>query len=181
MYPTHDGAPDAGEDFLRLLAQHERWLATYVFSLFPSAADAEDVLQECKVLMWKRFDQFKPGTNFRAWARTLAFHLVLNHHRATKRRPIDAYSQEFIEAIALEIDQRSEKLEQQADALRHCVQKLPATHRAMIRWRYYDERDIPEIANETRRSAEAVYRLLSRIRQTLSECVQRQLLQSRSS
>lgn len=165
---------DSGEAFLRCLAGHERWLAAYVYSLVSSSADADDILQECKVTMWKKFAQFTPGTNFRAWARTIALHQILNYRRSEQRRPYSALDREFIEAIAAEIDRRSDLLDQQADALRLCLRKLPAAHRAVVVARYYEEQEVEDIAAQTNRSTEAVYRLLSRIRKALTDCVNRQ-------
>ena len=100
---TPPDAEDHGEAFLRCLAGHERWLAAYVYSLVASAADADDILQECKITLWKRFGTFTPGTNFRAWARTIALHQILNYRRSEQRRPYSALDREFIEAIASEL------------------------------------------------------------------------------
>lgn len=166
---------DRGELFLRTLAEHERWLAAYVYSLVSRAADADDILQECKVTLWKQFSTFTPGTNFRAWARTIALHQVLNYRRAEQRRPWSPLDQQFIESIAGEIERRGEQLERKADSLRACLRKLPEPHRAVVVSRYYEERSIDEIAAQSGRTAEAVYRLLSRIRAVLNDCIQRQL------
>lgn len=166
---------DRGEIFLRTLAEHERWLAAYVYSLVSRAADADDILQECKVTLWKQFSTFTPGTNFRAWARTIALHQILNYRRAEQRRPWSPLDQQFIESIAGEIERRGEQLERKADSLRACLRKLPEAHRAVVVSRYYEERTIDEIAAQSGRTSEAVYRLLSRIRAVLNECINRQL------
>lgn len=159
---------------MRLMAEHERWLAAYVYSLLPTATvDADDILQEAKIVMWKQFGRFEAGTNFRAWARTIALHLVLNYRRAEQRRPFAVTDRAFVEAVAAEIDRRSDKLEGQADVLKLCLRKLPEAHRAIVVWRYYEDCDVEEIAAKSERSVEAVYRLLSRIRKTLSECISR--------
>ena len=166
---------DRTEAYLRLLSQHDRWLATYVYSLVASAADADDILQEVKVTLWKRFDTFELGTHFQAWARTVAMHQVLNYRRSQKRRDHAPLDEAFIEAVAAEIDQRADALEHKAEALNACLRKLPEAHRKMIVWRYYEDCGVDEIATKSERSIEAVYRLLSRIRVALSECVNRQL------
>ena len=163
------------EVFLRLLTQHDRSLAAYVYSLVASAADAEDILQEVKVTLWKQFAKFEPGTNFRAWARKIATHQILNYRRAEKKRPSSALEEEFIEAVASEIDRRADELDHKADALKHCLHKLPEPHRKIILWRYYEDCGVEEIAAKSRRTVEAVYRLLSRIRQVLNDCVSRQI------
>jgi RNA polymerase sigma-70 factor (ECF subfamily) len=175
---AHPPDPTAAtEAYLRLLTQHDRWLATYVYSLVASTADAQDILQEVKVTMWKQFAKFEQGTNFRAWARTIATNQILNYRRAVKKLPNAQIEEQFIEAVAAEIDRRAEVLDRKADALRLCLRKLPEAHRKIVVWRYYEDCGIEEIATKSERTVEAVYRLLSRIRSVLNECVSRQLAQ----
>jgi RNA polymerase sigma-70 factor, ECF subfamily len=168
------------ETYLRLLTQHDRWLATYVYSLVASTADAQDILQEVKVTMWKQFGKFEVGTNFRAWARTIATNQVLNYRRAVQKHAGSQLEEAFIEAVAAEIDRRAEVLDHKADALRVCLRKLPEAHRKIVVWRYFEDCGVEEIAAKSERSVEAVYRLLSRIREVLNECVSRQLAQAQS-
>jgi len=169
--------PDSAENteaYLRLLAQHDRWLTTYVFSLVASAADAQDILQDVKVTMWKQFGKFEPGSNFKAWARTVATHQILNYRRSEKKRPNSELDEEFIAVVAAEIDRRADALDREADTLKICLRKLPEAHRNIVVWRYYEDCGVEEIAARSQRTVEAVYRLLSRIRQTLKDCVNRQ-------
>jgi RNA polymerase sigma-70 factor, ECF subfamily len=175
MDAPSSNSSDATEAYLRLLTQHDRWLATYVYSLVASAADAEDILQDVKVTMWKHFGSFETGSNFRAWARQIATNQILNYRRAEKRRPNAELEEAFIEAVSGEIDRRSETLDRRADALRICLHKLPEAHRKLIVWRYYQDCGVEEIAAKSERTIEAVYRLLSRIRAVLNDCVNRQL------
>ncbi len=170
--PNSDAMTEA---YLRLLTQHDRWLAAFVYSLVPRAADAEDILQEVKMTMWRHFAKFELGSNFRAWARRIATNQILNYRRAVKRSPDTEMEESFIEAVAAEIDRRAESLDHRADALRHCLHKLPEAQRKIIVWRYYDDCGIEEIAAKSQRSAEAVYQLLSRIRGLLNDCVSRRL------
>lgn len=181
MLETMDSEPQAPpenpEAYLRQLALHERWLATYVYSLVAHSYDAEDVLQEIKLTLWRHFAKFQAGTNFRAWARTIALHQILNFRRSAKRHAGAALEEIFVEAVALELDRQALALESQSDLLGRCLQKLPEAHRKLIIWRYYEDCSVAEIATRSRRSVEAVYRLLSRIRAVLSACVQRRTLE----
>ena len=165
---------DLTEAYLRLMTQHDRWLLAYVYSLVPRQADADDILQEVKVTMWKHFAKFEPGSNFRAWARQIATHQILNYRRSEKRRPNSELDEQFIEAVAAEIDRRADVLDRRSDALKICLQKLPEAHRKIVLWRYEEDCGIEEIATKTNRTVEAVYRLLSRIRAVLNECISRQ-------
>ena len=163
------------ETYLRLLGQHERWLAAYIYSLVPRAADAEDILQEVKVTMWRHFARFEPGTNFCAWARQIALHQILNYRRQRQRQPSNTLDESFIAAVAAEIDRRADELESRRDALQHCMRKLSEPHRQVIVWRYFEECGVEEIASRSQRSVDAVYQLLCRIRGMLNDCVSRQL------
>lgn len=163
------------EVYLRLLGQHERQLAALVYSLVPRAADADDILQDVKLTMWRQFGTFEIGTNFAAWARQIATNRILNYRRSEQRRPSSAVEASFIEAVAAEIDRRADELDQRSEALQLCLRKLSDAHRKLILWRYFDNCGIDEIGRRSQRSAEAVYQLLSRIRGTLNECVRRQL------
>lgn len=175
MDPMPPDSTGQTEAYLRLLTQHDRWLATYVYSLVARPADADDILQEVKVTMWKHFASFEPGTNFRAWARRIATNQILNYRRSEQRRPNSTLDDEFIEAVAAEIDRRADMLDRKADALRLCLGKLPDAHCKIIVWRYYEDCGVEEIAAKSERTVEAVYRLLSRIREVLNDCVSRQL------
>lgn len=163
------------EAYLRLLTQHDRWLATYVYSLVGSTSDAQDILQEVKVTIWKQLAKFEEGSNARAWMRKIATNQILNFRRSEKRRPSSTLDEEFIEAVAAEIDRSSETLEQKAEALKICLRKLPEAQRKIVLWRYYEDCGVEEIATKSQRTVEAVYRLLSRVRITLQDCVRRQV------
>ena len=58
------------------------------------AGDAEDILQACRLTLWKQFETFEPGTNFLAWARKIALNQT--------HRPLL-----LLEAVAAEIDKQS--------------------------------------------------------------------------
>ena len=55
------------EEFVFLLARHERLLGAYVSTLVPQPADADDVLQEAKLVMWRAFGQFQVAPDERGW------------------------------------------------------------------------------------------------------------------
>ncbi len=163
------------EAFLRLLAEHERKLGLYVTGLVANPQDAQDILQEGKIVMWRAFDQFQLGTNFAAWARKILFHQILAYRRQSKRRPLQLLSEEMLELLHTESETAlSEgRWEQREQALRTCLEKLSPEHRQVVQLRYRDEASIESIAHRVDRTQGAVYRLLSRLRRTLFECVER--------
>ena len=167
-------ADDKTTIFLELLTAHERSLSLYVHGLVPRDSEAEDILQQTKLLLWKHFDDFTLGTNFIAWARKTAFHQILTHRRQKKREhlPLD---EEALEALGHAISELAKEGSARQDALRTCLTKLPTEHRQLVHLRYFDDLEIDQIAERVSRTEAAVYRALCRVRMTLMQCVQKQL------
>lgn len=169
--------PDRAEEFVFLLARHERQLGAYVMTMVPHPQDSDDILQEAKVVMWRSFAKFEPGTNFGAWARKIAFHQVLAHRKRKQRDRLD-FSDEFISAVSGEAEASAEHLERRARLLHDCLAKLPPDQREVLHLRYHEGLSIDDMAAKLSRTVCALYRLLSRIRQSLQECVTKSLTKS---
>ena len=149
-------AIDPSEAYVRLVTQHDRWLASYIYSLVAASADAEDLLQEVKVTLWKQFANFEPGSNFRAWARKIATNQVLNYRRSARRRPSSSLDEQFLETIAAEIDRRRRPARspgRRAEELSHQTARGPSQphHLALLR-RLQRRRNGPEEPPFGRRS-----------------------------
>lgn len=174
-----DETPDAGRDervdaYVRLLGQNQRRITLYVLSLVPRWNDAEEIIQETNLVLWREFDRFELGTNFAAWACKVAFHQVLTWQRKQQRDRL-RFSPEFLEAVAREASDSAERLERRSQVLNECLRKLPDTQRELLRMRYAENCSIDDLSQRVKRTVAAVYRSLSRIRQTLHECVTRSL------
>src|SRR4051794_29418130 len=73
------------DEFVRLLAQNQRRLFLYVLTLVPRWAEAEEIMQETNLVLWREFGKFQAGTNFAAWASRVAFHQVLAWRKRRQR------------------------------------------------------------------------------------------------
>lgn len=168
---------DRTEQFLRLLTENERRLAIYVTGLISCPQDAQDILQEGKIVMWRHFDQFELGTNFAAWARRILFHQILAWRRRAKRQPSEMLTEKVLVMLRDEAESaaRERHWQRREKALARCVESLPREHREVLDLRYRDEASIEAISHRTDRTEGAVYRLLSRIRKLLFDCVEREL------
>ena len=166
--------PDSTEEFVFLLAQHERLLRGYLGALIPHAQDADDVLQETKLRLWRAFAQFERGTNFAAWARKVAFHQVLAYRKRKKRDRLD-FSENFLKAVADEYENLEPQLMQREQLLQGCISRLPEEHRELLHLRYTEGCSLEELALQLKRTVAALYRQLSRIRHVLHECVTQNL------
>jgi RNA polymerase sigma-70 factor (ECF subfamily) len=84
------------ERFVRLLALCQRRIFVYAMSLLHDPDDAEDVLQETNLVLWKKFKEYEPGTDFARWASRIAYHEALRVRRK-KGRSRQRFSDDFIE------------------------------------------------------------------------------------
>lgn len=170
--------PERVEEFVRLLGQNQRRVYLYVMCLVPNRTDAEEIVQETNLVLWREFGTFRPGSNFAAWACKVAFNRVLAWRKKRQRDRLE-FSPAFLEAVADEAATGADYLEERSAALSGCVAKLPEDQRDLLRRRYVEGHAIEAISSAVGRTVEAVYRALSRIRQVLHECVTRTLARER--
>jgi RNA polymerase sigma-70 factor (ECF subfamily) len=171
-----DAGSERADLFVRLLGQNQRRIFMYVMNLVPNWNDADDIVQETNLVLWRSFDQFQPGTNFTAWACKTAFHQVLAW-RKRKRRDQLQFSPALLESLADEALSAAGALEERCGALTGCIQKLPPEHQQLLLLRYEEHLTVETIAGRTGRTVQAVYRVLSRIRGVLHDCIDRALAQ----
>jgi RNA polymerase sigma-70 factor (ECF subfamily) len=174
--------PESSErinEFIALFAQNQRKLFLFVMSMIPNKSDAEEVMQETSLLLWRDFGRFQPGTSFTAWSYRIALNQTLAWRKRRRRDRLE-FSPELLEVIAEESIAEADRLEERVRALARCIAELPEQHQSLLRKRYGEGLEVEAIGRELGRSAEAVYRALSRIRHVLRDCVTRALAQENS-
>ena len=166
--------PDSFEVFMSLFLRHELQVLRYLRTLVPRPEDAEDLLQETAITLWRRFDQFEEGTNFYAWACQTARFKVLEYRRrrSTEVPVLDA---DVVEMLARDAAEKSDLIETRVVALRSCIKKLRPKDQELIQRRYLHDQDGIQVAAELGRPVNSVYQSLGRIRRTLLECINRSL------
>lgn len=71
--PHHPDKQDKRGELVGLLTRNQRKIFAYIYTLVPNRADAEDILQETSVTIYKKFAEFELGTDFVAWANRIAW------------------------------------------------------------------------------------------------------------
>lgn len=74
------------DEFERVAMCHSRSLLRVARRLTSYSA-AEDLVQDCLLLAWKNFHQFRPGTNARAWLFRILFNAFYAEGRKLRRVP----------------------------------------------------------------------------------------------
>jgi RNA polymerase sigma-70 factor (ECF subfamily) len=163
------------ERFTRLLAKWQRHLFIYAMGLLHDTNDAEEVLQETSVVLWRKFGQYQPGTDFRRWACRVAYYEVLKLRKRKARREL-LLSNEFVEKLASESDRAMGELDARRDALKTCLGKLNPGDRELVKRRYQPGATTRSVAEESRRSVQGTKKTLHRIRSRLLACIRRTLV-----
>jgi RNA polymerase sigma-70 factor, ECF subfamily len=160
------------EQFMELLATCQPRVMACIYALIHNMQDTEDVYQEACMVMWRRFDTYRPGTEFVKWACSIAYLKVMDHLR--KRRGGVCFSEKFVNDFAVwEAALPAEESDPLVQALYRCIDRLNESDRRLLDSRYWEPRTVVDIAEELGRSPQSVCNSLGRIRAQLMECVER--------
>lgn len=162
----------------QLFVRHQAVVLAYVLSLEPNLADAQDIVQEVFLTISRKADTFTAGTNFPAWACTVARYQTLGFQRRRARQACTLDE----DVIALLEDGQAvdgTQFEEEVTVLKGCLHKLAPRARELIWARYHRQRMPEDIAEEIGWSANAVRVALSRARTLLRACLTSRIAASR--
>ena len=169
-----DLPPDRASQLMRLITEHQRRIFGYIYTLVPDRQDAQDILQETSVVICEKFDQFRPGTDFAAWACQIAYWEVRRARQKFARSKV-IFNQEVVDAIAETAAELLPEMSARHEALAKCLQKLHPRDRELLLTRYEPGSGVEEAAQRSGRSLVAAYKALARLRKLLLDCVTNQL------
>ena len=162
------------EEFVSLFVRHEAAVFSFVLSMVQNTADAEDVVQRASITMWRCFDQYQSGTNFRNWSFQVAKNAAL-HHLTKVSRDRHVFGEKLVALLAEQAEERAENLNARRRALDSCVEKLPANDHEMLAGCYAEGATIRSFAEKSGDTANKIYKRVNRIRRQLQKCIERQL------
>lgn len=167
-------SPDNASEFVRLLTDHQPAIRAFILSMLPGCGDVRDVLQDTNVVLWEKMTAFQPGTNFRAWAFTVARHKVMQHRDRMRRAKRLVFNEQLLDVIEEErVELPPDALERKLVALNQCLAALGVEDRRLVRLRYADGE--PDAPAEVGRSAASIRVSLCRIRRKLRDCIEKRL------
>lgn len=169
----HDAAREAR--FLQLFLANEKRIYRYIVSLVQRWSDADDLLQETSATIWRKFDEFEPGTDFAAWALSIAHYQVLTYRKKQQRDRVVLFSAETIELIADRMASARSGGVNPSEALQRCLAKLNAKDAELIRLRYEPGATTRDVAERLGRSIQMVYKSLNKVHGRLLLCIHRAL------
>jgi len=147
------------------------WLAAQA----PPGVDVDEIAQRSFVAAYTRLSEYEAGTNFSAWLFTIA-RLQLRTEITRLRRIADYHARYAPDLLQRELERRSEQPSEiwtaRVEHLRVCLESLSEHVQQFVRWRYFEEIPLKEMAARSERSVAAVKKQLWIVRQKLLQCVE---------
>ena len=167
------------ERFVSLFLSGERTLRAYTRSLLSSRQEVDDVMQNLGLVCWRKFDQFdQKGSldNFIRWCCVISRFEVLRFRRSRARDRL-ILSEEVVDLIAVEAEDRLQRSEAEQKVLYNCLQKLDDADRRLLLSVHTRGDSVSRIAAESNKKPRWLYSKLNSLRDLVADCVLAHLAQ----
>ncbi|MCW1886187.1 sigma-70 family RNA polymerase sigma factor [Luteolibacter flavescens] len=158
-------------EFVCQIARHQASLHAFIISLMPGVDGVDDVLQETNMVLWQKRETYEPGTDFRAWACTIARFKAMAHRRRVAKLGVRSFEDDLLELLATESEAGPDELEEKLRALEKCLGRLDEPERGLIEHRYYTATGLEDFSAKCGRPVESLRVSLFRIRAALRKCI----------
>lgn len=159
--------------YVELFSANYNRIKSFIFTMIPNNADAEDIMQETARVTWEKFDQFTIGTSFISWATTIAKYQVMSYRK--NKRPKILFSEKLIDLLANEAESPIEKDHERLSALRDCIKRLNTKDRKLLHFRFEDQISAKKLSQRIGVAMNTIYRNESRILALLLRCIRKNL------
>ena len=137
---------DRHAQFLALFLASEKEVFRYISALVPSVVDAQDLVQQTALALWRKFESYDPGQPFTPWACRFALLEVKEFLRRSRKW------QALLEGdLAEELVRRRESMTADLDrrwrTWQRCLDKLPS-HRTVVEGYYYERQSVEGLTAE---------------------------------
>jgi len=172
--PNAPASPEQIALVQSLFVQHLPALRGFVVSLVSDFSLVDDVVQETFLVVTAKAASFQRGTNFRAWAWTIARYKVLQ--TLEKNAPVaERFQPEVVEALCAHDSAQTWFSDEHIQHLACCMEGLAPRAREAVELRYQQAHRPPEIATRLGWTVESVHVALSRARVFLRDCMTQRL------
>ena len=165
---------ELSEEFILELTQVQQRLFGFLFKRLADREQAREVLQLTNLVLCRKVENYQPGTNFKAWAMTVANYEVMAYRKTQVRERL-VFTDEVDAMIGSDVDGRSSAQSARGAQLSHCLQGMSSKNRELLDWRYQGEHTMEKIAEDIGSTIGAVKVKLHRLRRQLLGCIQNRM------
>ncbi len=139
-------ALDESAYFVCLYNKYHSQLLRYIHRLSNvGQEDAEDILQDAFVKVWKNINSFDGDMKFSTWAYRIVHNETISFWRKQKKREMEQVVLGDIDGVG--VDDTDESLEQKELAVQHVLSKLPPDYKSILVLRYFEHLNYEEISD----------------------------------
>jgi len=164
----------AGESecFGILINRHLGALKRCISTMTRNGTDADDLLQDVLLKVWRRLSTFRSESSFRTWMTRVAINEVLQTYRKEQRNPRCQAHEDLDEFVSREESPYRRLIRVEATkTVRSAVATLPEMYREVLILRDIEQFSTEETAQSIRATAAAVKTRLFRARLMLSSAL----------
>ena len=132
--------------YTAIVKKYQEKLYWHIRRMVVTHADADDVLQNCFIKVWKNLDKFREDSQLYTWMYRIATNEALTHIKKAKKRSAISISDEenaVSHTLASETDYDGSKVEWK---LQQAIQRLPDKQKAVFNLRYFEEMPYAEMS-----------------------------------
>lgn len=162
------------EQFMRLYANSYSRIFRFILTLIPCRNDADEIMQETSLILWRKFDEYQSEGSFTRWACGIARFEVLRLMER-KKRFAALFDEQLLNQIASTRARCEELLEIRREFLAQCKRQLPEKDLYLLQLIYESEHGAKTASSIMDQPLSTIYRHLDRIRNTLFRCIERKM------
>lgn len=155
---------DAFKHNIISLQSHMQLLAEHMLG---DTMEAEDAVQEVFLHLWEQRDKLERVVNIRSYVLQATRRRCIDIIRERRKgmRTLESLPEKSDDEIAEEV----EMVERRSALLHSMLDDLPEKQRQIVRMRYLEEKEIPQIEQAMKMTSSNIYTTLSRAMQTLRD------------
>ncbi len=163
------------DTILRVLLADRAKLLGYIWSIVRDNHVAEDVFQEVSILAIHKRESIADVKHLPGWFRRAARFKALKALRRSGKQPV-MLDGAVLDLLDRQWDQQDDTgTSEVSEALKACVNQLTPNAQQIVSLRYGEGLNSGKVAEVLNRKVETVYKALSRIHNTLGDCVRKRL------
>ena len=158
------------------LTQAQPRLFGFLLKRLGNRDQAQEVLQEVNVVLCRKANTFELGTNFMAWAFSVARTevMIFRQNQQRDRLTFSPDLRDVLDQLDNELFPSEHENERQ-QAVTHCLGQLSPSYQTLLLQHYAEAQPVKDIASAMGRTANAVSMILHRVRGRLLRCIETKL------
>ena len=157
-----------------MLTKAQQRLYGFILKRLVDHHQSNEVLQLTNIVLCRKANDFEKGTNFMAWALTVANFQILSF-RKKKSRDRLIFSNETFDQIVEEDGKRSDDTSSRLFHLKACLKKIDKENIKLLKMKYEQRLPFKEIASTSNKTSNAIRIQVHRIRNRLINCIEKRM------